>query len=247
MNIPLGVIYMEHIEKSYGFLMKNVLKAVNPIKKKIIKTECKVHKFINNEALEILKNDGKIEAYKYLTKYIHDINSGAVWADQDFKSSNHFYNPELERGLYGASNALKETTYYYSKAINLYKEGKIQASMFYLGSACHIVQDMTVPQHVNIKLLDSHRRYELWVIKTYLLHDVFKAKQGGIYLDSIKKFIDANATKAIDTYLKFKHIGNREDRYFKITSEILTQAQKSTAGLMLKYYNDIIKINEGKH
>ncbi|KRQ87322.1 Phospholipase C precursor [Caloramator mitchellensis] len=238
---------MGHIENSYGFLMRNVLKAVNPIKKKIIKTECKVHKFITEEALEILRKDGKLAAHDFLKNYMHDINSGVVWADQDFKSSNHFYNPESERGLYGASNALKEITYYYTKSIKLYREGKVQASMFYFGCAAHILQDMTVPQHVNVKLLDSHRRYELWVIKTYLLHDIFKAREGGIYLDNIKSFIQSNADKAIETYMKFKNINNREDRYYKITSEILIQAQKSTAGFMLKYYNDIIKINEGKH
>jgi len=234
---------MEALEKSYGFVLKHILKAVNPIKKKIIKTECKVHKFINNQAIEILKNDGNEEAYDFLSKYMRDINSGVVWADQDFKSSNHFYNPEKNRGLYGASNALKEATYYYTKAINLYKEGKINASAFYLGSSCHIIQDMTVPQHVNIKLLDSHRKYELWVIKTYLIHDSFKIEKGGIYLNSIKDFIEENAKIAIEAYLKYKHLPNKEERYFKITEEILTQAQKTTAGMMLKYFNDVTKIN----
>ncbi|SEF72518.1 phospholipase C [Caloramator fervidus] len=233
---------MGKFEKSYGFVMKSFLRAVNPIKRKIIKTECKVHKFINYEALDILKNDGYKRAYDFLKEYIKDINSGAVWADQDFKSSDHFYNPEKGRGLYGASNALKEATYYYSKSINLYREGKINASMFYLGCACHIIQDMTVPQHVNIKLLDSHRKYELWVIKTYFLHDAFKAGEGGIYLDSIKDFIEQNAKKAIEAYLKYKEVKDKDERYFKLTKEILTQAQRTTAGLMLKYFNDVIKI-----
>ncbi len=39
--------------------------------------------------------------------YINDINAGVVWADQDLKSSNHFYNPYTNKGLYGNSNAKK--------------------------------------------------------------------------------------------------------------------------------------------
>lgn len=58
------MVVMNTLEKSYSFVFKNVLKAVNPIKKRIMKTECKVHKFINNQSIIILRNDGHMEAYK---------------------------------------------------------------------------------------------------------------------------------------------------------------------------------------
>lgn len=63
------------------------------MKKKIIKTECLVHKQINQHALIILKNDKYEEQYDFFMEFIEPLNEGAVWADQDFKSSNHFYNP----------------------------------------------------------------------------------------------------------------------------------------------------------
>jgi phospholipase C len=65
-----------------------------------MRTECKVHKFINNQSILILKNDGHLKAYNFINAYIDDVNAGVVWADQDLKSSNHFYNPEKEKGLY---------------------------------------------------------------------------------------------------------------------------------------------------
>lgn len=46
------------LEGTYSFIYKNILRAVNPIKKRIIKTECIVHKAINYQALHILRNDG---------------------------------------------------------------------------------------------------------------------------------------------------------------------------------------------
>jgi phospholipase C len=230
---------MNRLERSYSRVFKGMLRAVNPIKKKIIKTECLVHKFINNQAVIILKNDGHMEAHNLISSYIKEINAGAVWADQDLKSSNHFYNPQTKKGLYGSSNALKECMFYYTKSINEYFLGDIRSSMFYFGAACHLIQDMTVPQHVNVKLLDNHRQYELWVIRTHAEHDNFKTFEEGIYLDTIKNYIEVNSKKAISTYNKYKGEENRNTRFYKITSVTLVMAQKTTAGLMLKFNNDL--------
>jgi phospholipase C len=233
---------MKALEKSYSLVFKNVLKVMNPIKKKIIKTECIVHKFINNQGVAILKNDGHIDAHTMMSEYINEINSGVVWADQDFKSSNHFYNPYNDKGLYGSSNAQKECMYYYTKALNNYFRGDIRTSMFFLGAACHLVQDMTVPQHVNVKLLDNHRQFEQWIIRTYEEHDIFRVYEEGIYLDSVKEYINYNSKKAIETFNKYRSVENRSLRFHKITSVILVMAQKTTAGMMLKFYNDVQKI-----
>lgn len=234
---------MDVIEKSYSTIFKGMLKAVNPIKKKIIKTECEVHKFINNQALVILKNDGHGYAFKELGTYIDKINEGVVWADQDFKSSNHFYNPDKEKGLYGCSNAFKESSYYYALALTEYKKGNIDNAYFYLGASCHLIQDMTVPQHVNVKLLDSHRKFEQWIIKAHKHQDSFRAYDSGIYMNSIKNYIEFNAKLAIKTYNKYQHEQNENLRYHKITSVILKLAQRTTAGMMLKFVHDIRKID----
>lgn len=234
------------IENSYSTIFKGMLKAVNPIKKKIIRTECEVHKFINNQAIVILKNDGHDYAFRELSLNIDKINEGVVWADQDFKSSNHFYNPDKEKGLYGCSNAFKECSYYYALALTEYKKGNKENAYFYLGASCHLIQDMTVPQHVNVKLLDNHRKFEQWIIKTHKNHDMFRTIEGGIYLNSIKNFIDFNAKVALKTYYKYQNEKNTNLRYHKITSVILNVAQKTTAGLMLKFFNDIRRIDNYK-
>jgi phospholipase C len=231
--------YMSIFEKSYSTVMTNIFRAVNPIKKRIMKTECKVHKYINEQAIIILKNDNSIRAYNLFHAFIKDINTGVVWADQDLKSSNHFYNPEKDRGLYGRSNAYKEYMIYYSNAINLYFSGEVRAAMFYLGAACHLIQDMTVPQHVNIRLLGQHKKYENWVKKMYLEYDYFKVTKGGIYLDSPAEYIHYNSTRALEIYKKHKFEEEIHKKFHDITAEILTLAQKTTAGLMMNFYNNI--------
>lgn len=233
---------MSTIERSYSFLYKKVVKAVNPLKKKIIKTECIVHIFINNQALVILKNDGHNEIYNKLSKYIENINDGAVWADQDFKSSSHFFNPNTKKGLYGNSNAKNVCIAYYKRAIKEYFQGDIELSMFYLGAACHLIQDMTIPQHANIELLHSHRAYENWVIKMHNKQQKFKVIKGGIYLKSIEGYIYLNTIKALETHKKYLFIKNEHIRFYKTTSVVLIMAQKTTAGLMYNFFYDIQRL-----
>lgn len=234
---------MAVLEKTYIFLFKNALRAVNPVKKRIVRTECRVHKFINNQAVVILKNDGRDEAYKFMSAHINALNGGVVWADQDLKSSNHFYNPDTKRGLYGNSNAKKECRTYYKKALKEYFQGHTRRAMFYLGAACHLIQDLTVPQHANVRLLNNHRSYEKWVINTHKHHDEFRVDHGGIYLDSLKFYIELNSRKAIHTYERYSLIRDRYRRFYKITSIILTMAQRTTAGLLYKFYYDTHIIN----
>lgn len=233
---------MQVIEKTYSYLYKNLVRAVNPVKKKIIKTECNVHQFINNQSIIILKSDGHLEASNLMATYIKDINAGVVWADQDFKSSSHFYNPETDSGLYGNSNAKKECIKYYTRALNEYSKGDIKNAMFYFGAACHLIQDLTVPQHANVNLLNNHRSYESWVIKVYKHHHEFKVYKEGIYSDSLRYYIDFNSKKAIDTYKKYLIVKNEHMRFYKTTSIVLTTAQRTTAGLMFKFFYDLQKI-----
>lgn len=233
---------MSAIERSYGFLYKKIVKAVNPLKKKVIKTECIVHKFINNQAIEILKNDGHDEIYEHLSKYIDDLNDGVVWADQDFKSSSHFFNPNTKRGLYGSSNAKIECINYYKKAIKEYFSGEMKKSMFYLGAACHLIQDLTIPQHANVELLHNHRAYENWVIKMHNKQQRFRVKKGGIYLNSIEGYILLNTKNALETHRKYSSINNVHFRFHKITEEVLVMAQKTSAGLMYNFFYDVQRL-----
>lgn len=229
------------VENLYGKVFRNFLFVLNPFKKKIIHTECIIHKYINEQAVEILKNDGFIDAHNFFLSHIDTINEGAVWADQDFKSSSHFYNPTKRKGLYGNQNAMDLATKYYNNARKYYKQGKVEESMFYLGAAVHLVQDMTVPQHANIRLLDSHRQYENFIKRTYLLYPKFLASRGGYYGEDIQGYIRCNARNAINIFTRLTKIKNNKRRYYTIAKFTLPLAQKTTAGCFLKFYKDIVK------
>ncbi|MBU3144762.1 zinc dependent phospholipase C family protein [Clostridium sp. CF012] len=229
------------IEATYGKTLKALMITVNPIKKKIMKTHCIVHKFINIQAIEILKNKEYDEVHNFYKSHIKELNNGVTWADQDFKSSNHFYHHYKGTGLYGFSNALTEFQKYYNRALKFVEAGDIRQGMFYFGAACHLIQDATVPQHVNNKLLKSHRNFELWIISKLMSDYSFPIFNEIIEEDNIEDYIKNNALFANKTYISYANLKNKEEKYNKISVLIVQRAQKTTAGLMLNFYNEIKK------
>ncbi len=232
---------MNVIERAYGKTFKTILWAVNPLKKIFKKTLCEVHIFINEQAVEILKNDGYQEAYDFFTQFKKCLNEGTVWADQDFRSREHFYNPYNQRGLYGCKSSMQRFEKYYGHALIHWDCGDKDKALFYLGAAVHLVQDSTIPQHGSIKLLKSHRKYEQWIHK---VHDDFihyTVSNGGVYYNNPNEYIASNAKEAIAAYSKYYLIKNPSDRFFRIANRTFPLAQKTTAGCLMNFYR---KINE---
>lgn len=227
------------VEYSYGKLFQYTMKAINPVKKVIVTTECKVHRVINIQALAILKSDKKFGQFNLFSQYLSELNFGVVWADQDFKSSGHFYNPIKGRGLYGNTNALTLANNYYSFAVGCYESGNIKRAMFFLGAAAHLVQDMTVPQHANIKLLQEHHKFEKYVRNTITGTPEYLVYENGCYLNSIEGFIRQNAISAIKANNKLSFIVNDDRRYYELAKIVLPLAQRSTAGLFSLFYNNM--------
>ncbi|MTI68842.1 MAG: phospholipase [Firmicutes bacterium] len=229
---------MLKLEKYYGKTFRSLLWVINPFKKKIIKTECKVHRFINYQSLKIINKYNYDEEFNILNKYLEDINEGVVWADQDFKSIGHFYNPIKKKGLYGHNHALGLALKYYKKALYNWNKDKKKA-MFYLGASVHIIQDLTIPQHVNIRLLDSHRQYENFVKLTYKRVKEFRSLERPIIFSDLKKYIEFNSKISLKIYKHFRDIESNNKRFYKITLCALPLAQRTTAGCLLMFFSDI--------
>ena len=234
---------MDRIESTYNIILTRLFQIANPIKKSIKKTECKVHIFLNQYALDILMNSKYIQEYNIVSSYNFSINEGSVWADQDFKSSSHFYNPFKKRGLYGRKNAMDLAKEYYQEALNNWHYGDEKKAMFYLGASAHIVQDMTVPQHANIRLLGNHHQYEAYVNKVYKDLIGFTQESNPYILDNIEDYIRFNSRMSLKVYRKFRHIRENENRYFRIIKCTIPLAKRTTAGLFITFCKDISSEN----
>ncbi|OLS03580.1 zinc dependent phospholipase C family protein [Tissierella creatinophila] len=233
---------MKDMELTYDRVLGGLFSLANPIKKTIIKTKCEVHKFINVQSIEILKNDEYFKEKSFFNHYIEDINNGAVWTDQDFKSSNHFYDPSKKKGMYGRKSAMDVGVEYYNKALDLWREDQDSESLFYLGSALHIIQDMTVPQHINIRLLDNHRQYENYIKKTYRYMDTFRVDRGVHIMDRYEDYVEFNARVSKRIYKKHKNIKDSDERYYSFAKCGLPLAERTTAGAMILFYKEIHEI-----
>ncbi|MCR8745512.1 zinc dependent phospholipase C family protein [Romboutsia lituseburensis] len=229
------------IESAYASALRGTFKVVNPIKKSIINTTCEVHLFIQNNALDMLKNSGYKDEYRFFKEYLTQMNQGLVWADQDFKSYHHFYNPIEGKGKYGyEENAMTVAVNYYNKALKYFKEDNFSKSMFFFGAACHIIQDLTIPQHAKGRLLDNHRQFEVYVKENYKKIKRFKSSDIPLILDSIEAYADHNSMHALNVDYMYKNINDINTRFYLIAVKSLTLSQKSTAGCMIMFFKDLI-------
>lgn len=228
----------KNFKSTYGNTLKVLFYMANPIKKKVKRTDCIVHKFINLEALDILKNDGYEKEYNFFKKYTSSLNKGVVWADSDFKSTNHFYHHEEGGGLYGFSDASTECLRYYNTAICFAKNKEYDKSLFFLGAACHLVQDATVPAHAKKKLI-NHKGFESFVVREVISGYNHEIKHGMVKFNKPEEFISENTKYAVFIESKFRNLKNKEERFSKITDKVLLRANQTTAGFLLLYYNNI--------
>lgn len=231
------------IENAYATALSSTFKVVNPIKKSIIKTTCEVHLYIQENSMDILLKEGYKKEYKLFKEYLPQINQGLIWADQDFKSYHHFYNPKEGKGKYGYDdNAMTVATSYYNKALEYYMINNYERSMFFFGAACHIIQDLTIPQHAKGRLLDNHRQFEVYVKSNYKKIKRFKSHEKPVVLNSIKEYADHNSMQALSIDYMYKNITDINTRFYLTAVKCLTLSQKTTAGCMIMFFEDLMYI-----
>ncbi|HWQ80021.1 MAG TPA: zinc dependent phospholipase C family protein [Anaerovoracaceae bacterium] len=130
---------------------------------------------------------------------------------------------------------------YYVKAILFWKSGNLRESLFYLGAALHLIQDVTIPQHVNVRLLDDHRQFENFVKRTYQYVHNFQALQGAYVMSTIENYVKFNARIALKIHRRFRDIEDDENRYYRTAKCTLPLAERTTAGAMVLFYNNIVR------
>ncbi len=231
------------IEKAYARALTQTFKAINPIKKSIITTDCEVHLYIQKNSLNTLNEYGYEEEYEFFKKYLGSINRGLVWADQDFKSYHHFYNPTQKKGKYGyEENALTVAKKYYNKALKFFVLENYEKSMFYFGAAVHIIQDLTIPQHAKGKLFDNHRQFEVYVKSNYQKIKKFNSKEKPIILNNIESYADYNSVQALRFDETYSRIRDNKTRFYLTAIKSINLAQLSSAGCMIMFYKDLANI-----
>ena len=136
-----------------------------------------------------------------------------------------------------ANSYYKNSLYFISK--NDYKNG-----MAYFGAMCHVIQDLTIPQHAKIKLLDSHKQFESYVKSNYKKVKRFKTNESPLLYKNISDYVNFNSTSALNLDYMYKNIPNHQTKFYLVACNALKLSQRSTAGCMLMFFNDLEKIKQ---
>ena len=227
-------------EKRYGIALRGIFNTLNPIKNRLKRTECIVHKYIINNSLNSLKDNGYVGAYDFYFEYRDELLNGAVWVDLDYKSINHFFHYRDHKGIYGFSNAYEECMKYYDIVQKNFAMKNFSVAAFYLGACLHLVQDVTVPQHVNNKLLKKHRYFEGWIIRKVKKGYDFKTNKIERHM-TISDYFISNSNYANKVNMYYKHL-DEEKRFQKISKNIISKAQSTTCGFLIDIYNQNEKL-----
>lgn len=192
------------------------------------------HRFMNRQAILILAADGYKKESGWLKQNLSAFNNGAVWADADWKNAHHYLNPVTRRGLWRFRSAAEDFEVYFQRALTAGKRADDQEAAFFLGAAAHLLQDLCVPHHARGKLFDGHKAYEIWAARC---RNDFKAANAGLYYDSsaFLRCLYNNAVQAADWY-EYVDISAGEQDYRRATEILLPWAQRSTAGLVERFW-----------
>ncbi len=207
--------------------LKLLLAAGTPIQK-LVSGNGKTHLFCNQQALLILNNDGKNAYARFLNKYLGIINRGVMWADKGWKNFSHYFDPVEGLGWGPWPDARMECQFFFENALSYWRNGIIKKSLFYLGAAAHLVQDLCVPHHARGVAFNGHQEYESWVQNNY---SHFCVKSNGVYNEASNpaEYIEANA-KISRTYFPYVINDNSITSYKMATETLLPLAQRTTAG-----------------
>lgn len=212
-----------------------VLATTSPLQK-IIDHPCVTHKFLNMQAIQIMQHDGCSEAADFFSNFQPELDHGVQWADEGWKNAGHYLRLE-EKGLWRFPSAIDLFEQYTGLAIKNVRGGDVEKSVFFLGAAAHILQDVCVPHHARGKLFAGHRRYEEWVRQRYAQYCTLS---GGVYFGSKRREILLKNAAASADLLSLVNSGN-SDAYHKATQILLPLAQQTTAGLLLFFFEQVVK------
>lgn len=211
-------------------MLKLLLTAAIPFQGLVDKTS-PTHGFINRQALAILQTDGRQRDSMWLGRHIGRFNDGCDWADTGWKNVSHMYDPETGTGLKGWPSAPQMVREYWGLATRLYHEGDMYRSAFYLGAACHLVQDLCVPHHAAARVFAGHKAFEAYA-RQY--RHRFAAHRNGLYnlARTPEGWVLSNADYTRAHYSHCLNSDLQKRVIQQAVADLLPRAQRTTAGFV---------------
>ena len=128
---------------------------------------------------------------------------------------------------------------YYKNALHFISENDYKNGMAYFGAMCHIIQDVTIPQHAKRRLLDNHKQFETYVKSNYKKVKRFKTNEGPLLYKNVSDYINCNSRSALNFDYMYKNVDASKTKFYLVAYNALNLSQRSTAGCMIMFYDDL--------
>lgn len=200
---------------------------------------CSTHVMCNRQARNILEADGNTVIAHFLEAYREDLDLGVCWPDSGFGLGcvHHFYHAKTGAGLLGRTPADVFCKRYFLWALKFWRQGNYKKAMFFLGAACHFIQDICEPHHTNCDIGMGHHRYEDWVAEH---KNDYTANGEGIYRSYLEpdRWLRECAPKSYEL-LDLVTEKSGIDYYQQATEYLLPLTQRVTAGFLYNFFRHI--------
>ena len=158
----------------------------------------------------------------------------------------HFYNPATEKNFMGeTTSALTKFRDHYDEAVKAYKVGQEKKSWEELGRSLHFLEDINTPVHTNSQRLSDamsqllfHANFEKLCVKVQEDYCAEMTRGQMVYYlyNSTTQIAKSSANLANDNYYAMM---NKTATQTEIAGNAIINAQKSVAGVLYKFYQDI--------
>ena len=192
------------------------------------------HVFINEQARQILFNDGYRKVAHFFSMFTGQLDSGVVWIDSGLKSVSHHYDPDTGSGIWFWPSAAEKCSEFFSRALQQWQSKRHARAVFFLGAAVHLIQDLCVPHHASCKVFGGHVDFEDWAGRR---KSHYKVDSGGTYgiSENPEGWVVENAGVAKGYYSQVAD--NLPEGYHRAAEALLPRAQQTTAGFLMLFYN----------
>ena len=205
-----------------------VLAATGPLQR-LVDPPGTTHLYLNQQALYIMRRDGLAREAAFLEKNLVHLQRGVRWADTGWKNVAHYLDPRSGRGITFWPGAAAECERYFARAAACWRRGNPARSLFYLGAAAHLVQDLCVPHHAGAVPFSGHQAFEKWAGERRF---AYRAVHGSYDRAATPGgWVTANAREAL-AYLP--QVLNRLDgeSFHRVAAAMMPLAQATTAGFL---------------
>lgn len=224
---------------------------------------CPTHSKIFKHAMKILENDQKQDVYKFFqnSPYFNSILVGTIQPDIDESNPGaHYYlysNTSSDNGKYfknskdsysrSARTAFEE---HYSTAINMYFSEDQKRSFNSLGKAIHYLSDISCTAHstnMNYSIFDNknpHKAYEDYITKNSDKFIATTAVDKYDYVINNPFSVVLNDLCEQSSKYELEAYSNNPELYDISIENTVPIAEKLTAALLNKFYNDINSSSE---